>query len=635
MSSSLFGIGVSGLYAAHLGIATTGHNISNASTPGYSRQDILQATAPSIATGAGFLGRGVRVETVRRAYDEFLVSQVQVTRAQAAELEAYHAQAHRIDTILSGDSAGLAHALQDFFGAVNGMAANPASTAVRDQLLMSGEALAARFHMLDQRLTDEAASVNRQIAGSIDVINSYAQQIARLNRAIALAQGAAGGGLPNDLLDQRETLLADLNREIGATYVKQTDGSYNIFVSTGHPLVIGEQAYGLKGVTSPVDPERLEVAYVADGATLPLWGATLTGGRLGGLLAFRSEALDSARNALGQTAVVLAGTVNAQHRLGLDAHGAWGGEFFTVGAPFVRASTLNAGNAMLAAAFGGDYSAITASDYRLNFDGSAYTLTRLGDGAQWSFAGFPQTIDGVRLELASGAMQAGDTFQVKPVALGARTIASAISDPARVAAAAPVVSAAALTNMGSGRVSAGSVEGPPPVHPDVLVPVTITFTSAGTFDVTRTDSGTPIASAVPYAAGTPISYHGWTVQITGEPVAGDTFTVSASDGTGDNRNALLLAQLQSASTVGGSASYQSSYAQLVSRVGGKAGQLAVTARAHANLEAQAVRAQQAVSGVNLDEEAARLLRYQQAYHASGKVIQVASVLFDTLLGMIG
>jgi flagellar hook-associated protein 1 len=635
MSSSLFGIGVSGLYAAQLGIATTGHNISNAATPGYTRQETLQATAPGMATGAGFIGRGVQVETVRRIYNEFLVNQVQLARAQAAELETFHAQAYRVDTILSGSDAGLAAALQDFFGAVHALAAHPASTAVRDQLLMNAEVLTARFHMLDQQLTDEAASLNRQIAGSIDVINSYAQQIARVNGAIALAQGAAGGNPPNDLLDQREALIAELNRETRASYVKQSDGSYNVFLSTGHPLVMGEEAYALAPVSSPVDPERVEVAYVAHGVPQPLYNANLVGGRLGGLLAFRRETLDAARNAIGQTAIVLAGAINGQHRLGLDAHGDWGQDFFKVGAPLVYASTLNAGDAVVGASFSGDYAALTASDYRLQYDGASYVVTRLADGAEWSFAGFPQTIDGVRLNLASGTMQAGDSFSVRPVALGARSIEAGLSDTARIAAAAPIVTSAALANSGAGRVSPGAVEGPPPPHPDVLVPVTITFTSGSTFDVTRTDNGTPLATGVAYVAGSPISYNGWTVQITGEPAAGDRFAVARSDGLGDNRNALRLAALQSESTVGGSASFQSSYAQLVSRVGGKTSQLSVTARAHANLENEAVRAQQAVSGVNLDEEAARLLRYQQAYHASGKVIQVAASLFDTLLGMIG
>ncbi len=281
-----------------------------------------------------------------------------------------------------------------------------------------------------------------------------------------------------------------------------------------------------------------------------------------------------------------------------------------------------------------DYSALTISDYRLRFDGSNYSLTRLTNGAEsaaQTFATFPQTVDGVLLNLTSGAMAAGDEFLIRPTINGAGQIGVAIQDTGLIAAAAPIRTDAPLANTGTGRISAGTVNAPAPVDPNLRQPVTITFTSATTFDVNGSGTGNP--AGIAFTAGNSITFNGWTVQITGTPKPGDIFSIGPNtNGAADNRNALLMGALQASNTLaGGTASYQNAYGQVVSLMGNKTRELEVTSQAQGALLSQTQALQQSESGVNLDEEAASLLRYQQAYQAASKVMQTASQMFDTLL----
>ncbi|MDP2025155.1 flagellar hook-associated protein FlgK [Sulfuriferula sp.] len=629
MASNILSIGQSALAAAQAGISTTGNNIANAATPGYSRQVVVQSAALPQNYGYGFLGQGTQIDTVKRIYNDFQATQIRATQSAKSGLDSYYAQIQQVDNMLADPSAGLSPALQDFFKGVQDLAANPASVPSRQAALSAGQSLATRFQGLNDQLDQMNQGVNSQIASSVNVINTYAQKIAQLNDAITQAQGAANGQPANDLLDQRDQLMLDLSKEIKATVVKQDDGKYNVFIGNGQPLVIGNQTFALKTTVAPTDPTRTEVAYATNGNTVIMGENSLTGGKLGGLLDFRSQTLDNAQNALGRVAIGLASTFNAQHRLGQDLNGNLGGDFFTVASPRVSASTTNIGTGALTASIS-NASALTASDYRLNFDGSNYQLTRMTDGAVTTFSAFPQTIDGVSLSL-TGAPAAGDSFLIRPTVEGAKAFNVAISDTSLIAAAAPIRSAVISTNTGTGSISAGSVNAPPPPNANLQQPVTITFTSATTFDVNGTGTGNP--TGLVYTPGANISYNGWSAQIAGAPASSDSFSIGPNTGgVGDSRNALLLAALQTSNTLaGGSTTYQGAYSQLVSSVGNKAHELNVSSTATGNLLTSTVQAQQSESGVNLDEEATNLLRYQQAYQAAGKVMQIASQLFNTLL----
>jgi flagellar hook-associated protein 1 FlgK len=638
MGTSIFNIGVSGLAAAQAGLLTTGHNISNASTPGYNRQQTVQSTNTPQFTGAGYFGQGANVVTVKRIYNQFLAGQTLSAQTRLAELNAYADQIRQIDGLLADPSAGLSTALNDFFRGVHEVAASPASIPARQSMLSMAQALVGRFQSVDGRLNEIRDGVDTQLAGTVADINSYSTQIAALNQRIILAQAAGPGQPANDLLDQRDQLVAELNQQVRVTTVTASDGSLNVFVGNGQAVVVGAQSYSLATMQSGEDASRMTVGITLPGggsAALP--EAMLTGGTLGGLLAFRRESLDTAQNALGRIAMGLAETFNAQHRLGQDLTGAIGGNFFAAPSPQViyPNAPANGGNAAIGVAVA-SASALTTSDYRLTAAGGGnYTLTRLSDNATlFAAAALPQTVDGLTISLASGAANAGDTFLIQPTRSAAADIAVALTDARDIAAAAPIRTAASNGNTGTGSISAGSVNAPPPVNANLTQTVTITFDNPPTtFDVAGTGTGNP--ANVAFTAGGNISYNGWTIQISGTPAAGDVFTISAnSAGVSDNRNALLLAGLQTGKTLaGGTASYQSAYSQIVSDIGNKTREIQVTATAQESVLKQAQDAQQSMSGVNLDEEAANLLRYQQAYQASGKMIEIASKLFDTLLSM--
>lgn len=645
MGNSIFGIGLRSLSAAQTGMVTTGHNISNANTPGFHRQAIFQSAATPQMSGGYFLGQGVNVDTVKRIYNQFLDNQVSQAQTQSSSLDTYWTQIKQIDNMLADVNAGLSPALQDFFTSANGVSAAPASIPSRQSLLSGAQGLVARFQLLNDRFQQIRDGVNGQVTSSVGVISSYAQQIANLNKQIMLARGSTDQP-SSDLLDQRDQLIAELNKEIRVSVVKQSNGDYNIFIGNGQSLVVGQQAFTLAAVAAKDDPSRVDVAVSTGGANIILASSSLQGGNLGGLLAFRSETLDSAQNGLGRVAIGLAQTFNDQHQLGQDLNGALGGNFFNVASPTAIPNTNNTSGAVIAASFS-DVGLITTSDYRLQADGGGnYTLIRLSDNATlFSAAALPQTVDGLIISETVAGSLAGESWLIQPTRNGARDIGVVITDPAKIAAAAPIRTSAALANAGSATISAGTVNTgtpvtPDPLHPttdlDLQQPVTITFHTPydGQFDVTGTGVGLPATNQV-YTPGGNISFNGWTVQISGTAAAGDVFTIGPnSGGAADNRNAQLLSALQTQNTLAGNtASYQEAYSQVVSQVGNKSREVEVTAKAQANLVSESRKTQQSVSGVNLDEEAANLLRYQQAYQASGKMIQIASALFDTLLSL--
>ena len=633
MATNILSIGQSALTAAQVGLSTTSHNIANAATPGYNRQVVIQGAAQAQNFGYGFMGQGTAVSTVQRVYNDYLGIQAQSAQASKSGLDSYYTQIQQIDNLLADPSSGLSPAMQDFFSGIQSVASNPADIPSRQAALSSADSLAARFQSLSGRLDEMSQGVNSQIQSSVSAINSSASQIAQLNDAIGKAQRATGQP-PNDLLDQRDQLVLDLNKEIKATVVKQGDGSYNVFIGNGQPLVVGVTTSKLTTMASPTDPSKIEVAYQAsNGSTVIVGESGLAGGNLGGLIDFRSKTLEPAQNALGRVAIGLASTVNAQHRLGQDLKGNLGGDLFTLASPVVNANGGNSGSATVTASIS-DVNALTTSDYRLQYDGSNYTLTRLSDNTTTSFApaALPKTVDGVTLNVST-APAAGDSFLIRPTVNGASGLGVAITDPALLAAAAPIRAAATTGNTGSGVIGAGSVNTPPPPNANLQQPVTITFTSPTTFNVTGTGTGNP--TGLTYTPGGTISYNGWSTTISGTPAAGDSFTVGPNtSGVGDSRNALLLGALQTSNTLGnGTTSYQGAYSQFVSQIGNKTRELDVTSSAAGKLLTEATLSVQNESGVNLDEEASNLLRYQQAYQAAGKVMQIASQLFDVLLSI--
>lgn len=645
MGSNILGIGKSALAAAQVGISTTGHNIANASTPGYSRQVVLQAAAQAQNFGSGYIGQGTEISTVTRVYSELLAKQAVSSQAASSSSDAYSREIGTIDNMLSDASAGLSPALSDFFSSVQDLSASPSDTATRQTMLSNAQSLANRFQSTSNSLNEISDSINTQLTSSVSLVNTYAKQIASMNNLIEEAI-SADGNTPNDLMDQRDQLVLELSKEIKTTVVTQGNGSYNIFVGNGLPLVVGADSFALTTTASPTDASRLEVAYQSNNKTTILGTESLSGGAIGGLVKFRAESLDTVRNQLGQIAVTLAETFNTQHEQGLDQNGDPGGVLFSIPDPVATSNSNNTGTATVASTIV-DGRAITSSDYRLQYDGTNYKITRLSDKTVQSFTSLPQTLDGLSFSLASGIMNAGDDFVIRPTQNAANTFKLAITDSSKLAIGGPVLSSTVnVANTGTATIStpvAASMYSASPLASafgltyNTGVPGTLTLAPAAQ-PVTVTSGGT----STTYAAGTPVTYtSGATITvgslsfaITGTPSNGDQFTITpnTTNAASDNRNGLLLAGLQSQGTINNSkTSYSSAFGQLVNSVGNKTRELKVTGAADARALEQATAAVQSESGVNLDEEATNLMRYQQAYQAAGKMMQIASQLFDVLL----
>ena len=547
--SNLFNLGRSGLNAAQAGLNTAGHNIANVNTPGYSRQQALISTAGGQGGSSGYFGRGVQVDAVRRIYDGFLTGQLNTATTIGASLSTYTDQIGQINNLLADRTVGLSPALTKFFEGVNAVASQPADPAARQELIGRANSLASQFTTANRFLQDQREAVNRQLGTTVTQINSYAERINDLNKQIVNARATVHGQAPNDLLDQRDQLVAELNELVQVNVVEQGD-SFNLSVGNGQTLLAGTKVYPLQAVQSAADPGRIAVAYTTpDGTVVELADDVLDGGSLGGLLRFRTEALDPAQNELGRLAIGTALAFNQQHVQGRDLGGAPGEAFFSFLNPVpAMANGGNAGDATFSMEFT-DASALTLTDYHVKFESGAYTVTRLSDNSV-AYTGTTLAgaeFDGIRLVDEQGTAHEGDTFLLQPTRNGAGHIGVAITDPAKIAA----------------------------------------------------------SSADPDSAGT---------------------------ANGDN--ALELAKLQTAKTLGGgSMSLVEAFSQLVNGVGVKT-QAAITARtAQESLIAQNFEAQQAVSGVNLNEEYINLDFYVQQYNASARLIEVGTTLFDTLLGL--
>ncbi|MEW5904724.1 MAG: flagellar hook-associated protein FlgK [Pseudomonadota bacterium] len=642
--ASVYNIGVSALKVAQAGLSVTTNNIANANTPGYSRQEVVMGTLLSQNLGQGYFGQGVDVQGVKRLYNDFLAVQVNTAQTGSSNLTTQYDLSVQVSNLLGDANGGLSTALQDFFGAVNTVGNSPESLAARQTMIGSAQSLSNRMQTLDSRMTEIRNTLNSQISNSATLINSYAKQIATLNDNIVKAQAQTGGlQMPNDLLDQRDYLVSQLSQEIGVSTVKQTDGSMDVFIGTGQSLVIGTKVSSVQVTTSATDQSTLELAYVGNqGAVSRIPQNALQGGNLGGYLTFRDTILDPARNSLGRIAIGIADTFNTQHQQGIDLKGALGGKFFNIGAPQVTAATTNTGNSTVASTIV-DTGALTTDDYLLQFDGTNYTLfNRTTNAAVQAFTpaqlATPQTVPGtgITLQLSAGSVAdvAGDSYLIRPVVAGASNFTLATSDPAKIAAANPIRANAPTTNLGNATIAQPTVNAGLPLNANLQQPITITFTSATSYTVAGT--GAP-AGAQTYTSGSNITINGWTTQITGTPSAGDTFTIAPNNNAStDGTNVLKLAQLQTTNTlVNGTTSYQGAYGQLVAQTGSQTRELQVTSQAQASMLAQVVKSQQAVSGVNLDEEAANLLKYQQAYQAAAKAMTIAQTMFDSLLKLGG
>ncbi len=620
--SGMFSIGVSALQANQKVLTTTGHNISNVNTEGFSRQRVTLTERPPQYMGAGFVGKGVDVASIERMGSEFLTANVRSNTSGAALAAAFANLSGQVDALLSDGT--LTPALERFFNALQDVNNDPSSTPARLVLLNSAETLVNRFQELGDRLATMSRDVNQDIVAKVGKLNSMSESLAGLNRQIAQQTGLGQGALPNDLLDQRDMLLKDMAKLVNLNVVPQGDGSVNVFIGNGQPIVTGGNAVPLAAVANPLDGSRMEVALRA-GGTVSLISSSITGGELAGALEFRDQVLDPARNGIGRLAAVMVETYNAQHGQGVDLRGALGGDLFARGDAAVSGATTNTGSVSVALD-PASLDALTLSDYRLTHDGTNFSLQRLDNGTVRTLSGAgPFTVDGMTITVGA-APAAGDAYLIQPTKYVTRSMAVTISDPLALAFASPVKSSASPTNIGDAKISSPTVL-------DATDGALQTSTQIVFNDPPTTYQIDGTGPLIPYASGNNVDANGWRVQITGSPAAGDVYTVEANaNGRGDNANGLLLLGLRSTEFMdGGTATYQEAYTQLLGQIGARTQQAQISRDALKVQLENAEAARDEIAGVNLDEEAANLVRYQQSYQGAAQVIAVADAMFQALL----
>lgn len=647
----VFSNGVSGLLAFQRAINTTAHNIANVNTEGYSRQRAeLAARAPE-AYGNGFLGNGVQVTSTVRLFDQSRQAAVQTSSSEHQRLTTLAEYAGRIDNLLADQTAGLSPSLQSFFDRVQDVATDPSSVPARQTLFSAGQNLVSRLHSLDNQLAQFGAQVEQQLQGQVKQVNHLADEIAQLNESIVTAQASAGGQPANDLLDQRDSLILKLSTLVSTQTVAGENGSVDVFVGNGQMLVGQFSANRVQTLPGRSDRTISEIAITRSDGTPVNITSNIRGGSLGGMLDFRREVLEPTSDRLGLIATSIAEAVNNQNRLGMQyadtPTGQLGGDIFQVAQPQVLTDQGTVGKpaAGIARLDPSAVGELTGANYRLSYDGSGWTLSNLSTDTATAINSIPQSIDGLLIDVSkvSGAA-AGDSFLVRPTRGGAGGIGMAITRASEIAAAAPVRVAQATNASGTPQNQGTGEIGEVRVSSTASLPLnsayTLTFDASNNRFLVNSNTSTTIAynpstdsngvaRSVPGLGGVQFT-------LSGQPSDGDQFLIeNNNNAVGDNSNILELGKLADTGILdGGKATFQESYGGLVSDVG------TATLRANANRDAQesvlnqAQAARDALSGVNLDEEAANLLKYQQAYQASAQAISIANTLFDSLLAAV-
>ncbi|HGK7303505.1 flagellar hook-associated protein FlgK [Stenotrophomonas sp.] len=620
--SSVLSTGTSALLAFQRALATTSHNVANINTPGYSRQKVDFATADPQNHGYGEVGSGTRITDIRRAADQLAISRLLDGSGELARLKQLSTMADRVDALFSDTATNVSGMWSNFFDSVSGLSSNAAGTADRQNMLDSAGALANRFQQLNTHLNNLNGEVNNGLIGGATEINRLAAEIAQVNGAI----GTNIAGASPDLLDRRDQLVSQLIGYTGGTATIQDGGFMNVYTAGGNALVVGTTASKVTTVADPYQPERLQLALQTQGGTMTLTSKAV-GGQMGGLMEFRDTVLTPAQAELGKMAVGLAESFNSSHRDGVDLYGQMGGDFFNLGSPRVTGNTANTGTAGITASYG-DLAKLDAQNIVLKYDGTQWQASRADTGASVALtgsgtAGDPLVISGVEL-VVSGAPATNDRFLLQPTAGVAGSLSVAITDPSRIAAAAAIKGAAALANTGTGKLSGVTVTDASAAN--LRNPAAIVFTSATTYTI---DGGAPQT----YTAGQTISANGWSFVLDGAPKTGDTFNITPTPaGSSDNSNAIALSKVEDAKAFNnGTVTLNGALGGLTTQVGAAARSAEYSLSAQQVITDQAQAARDSISGVNLDEEAADMLRLQQAYQAASQLISTADTMFQTIL----
>ena len=651
---SLLNVGARALLANQVALQTAGHNIANVSTPGYSRQSVVLQTVQGQFTGGGYIGKGVDVQTILRNHSELLTRQATAASSVDAGDTVRMDRLRQLQDVFAGGPSGIGASVNEMMNALSDVVSSPMDLTARSVALTRMDETAARMRDASQRLDEIGYTVAEQLKGSMIAVNSLAKNIAGINEQIARAKG--NGQPANDLLDQRDQLIRDLNQHIQTSQIAADDGSVSVFVAGSQPLVLGNQAATLS-IDDPIDfgagSGKKVLSFLAPGSStkVELNESMLGGGQVAGLLRFQNNDLAEGRNLLGRMAIAISESMNTQNRLGLTLNGQPGENLFApISLGNATPSNFNTSTATMALTVT-DPTALQASSYTISFTaGDAGSVTRHSDGKVFNFDGSalpPVTVasvfsaQGLGVTL-SGAVNAGDQFVINSLQGAAAELQALQYSPTDLAAANPVNAAMGATNGGSLQLASLKATGPI-TQPATGSPVTIAFTAGSPATYSATVPGPPVATIATgnYVSGEKIAINGWEIALQGAPKSGDTVTVgNATDSQygdwykRDTGNASALMALRDVPMFD-NATLADGFASAMAQVGTRTQSAQFAAELSSSIAANLERDRTAVSGVNLDEEAARLIQYQQAYQASAKMIQIAQNIFDTLIQGLG
>ncbi len=675
---SLMSIGVTSLNASFAALQATGHNIANANTPGFSRQSVDMATSGGRYSGAGYFGEGVDITTVKRAHNEFLAREASTTKSVAAADATRTAQLEQLEKVFGLAEAGIGHSAGQFFNAFVDVVNKPEDSSARQVVLSRAGELALRFRAASDRIDSLQTGVSQDLKVSVSTVNALTSEIASLNEKISRAHTTSHQ--PNDLLDQRDLALSKLSDLLQISTLSAQDGSVSVFMGGGQQLVLGFNASTLSATTNAYDTEKIQVAIKDQAGDRVLPDNLFSAGSIAGLLRFQEYDLTDARNFLGQMATAISYRMNEQQSLGLDLGSATSGSpLFAMADTRVLAHAQNAvsgglpvasyinSNGSLASSISmtvADATELRASDYELvvPMGGSAgpYQLTRLSDGLVRTVnAG--DLIDGFTLNVEASALPAvGDKFLLQPVGQGAKSLQLVLSDPRGIAAAAPVTASKGVENVGTvavGQIRAVTVD---PSSAPLTSRITFTDDVGGyswemldsTNAVVRSGTGlwqpAVAINSEDWLPSTPTQRNDWSMTLTGVPRNGDMLSIEPTRyPAANNGNAAAMLAMRDEAIVGQETragppavvipggTITDAYANALADIGVRV-QSSRSATNQSQIIAADVQAQlTSKTGVNLDEEAARLIQFQQSYQASAKVLQIAQSLMDTLLQVAG
>ncbi|MGF1749511.1 MULTISPECIES: flagellar hook-associated protein FlgK [Vibrio] len=623
MASDLLNLGTQSVLTAQRQLNTTGHNISNANTEGYSRQSVVQGTNSPRQFGGQTYGMGVHVENVRRSWDQFAVKELNVATTQVNYRNENLANLDLMSGMLSSvASKKIPENLNDWFSSVKTLADTPNDVGARKVVLEKANQVRQTFNNVHETIRQQADTANKKLEMGVERVNQLAVEIRDIHRLMMKTPGPH-----NDLMDKHENLVKELSEytKVTITPRKNAEG-FNVHIGSGHTLVSGTESSQLKMIDGDPDVHQRRLAMV-EGKGIKAITATDIGGKLAGMFELRDKEIPYIMDELGRVATAFSFEVNKLQNQGLDLNGQVGADIFVdTNSEAIAKSRVVAtpqSNADVAV-YIGETSALKGGEYALKYNGTNYTVTK-PDGetitAELNIDGRAFYVDGMIIDVRN-APAAGEKLLIRPTRNGAAQIQMDTNDPKAIAAQS--FEASTTSAQGTAKftmLAAGQLR-----EFEVLVSPT-----GKEFAVTDT-KGNILLAPQPYPPSGPVSVLGTEFQLTAGALPNDKFTANLTHSEGDNGNLRKMFDIQRDKKMNGNEStIIDVYHNLNTDVGLKAS-TATRLQEVAELEHQAAQSRVAsISGVNLDEEAANMMKFQQAYMASSRVMQAANETFDTIL----